>query len=283
MATNIVLVSAYICVSIAVGIMALRLAMRKVRAQLYTLGDYLTMGAIVFVLARLAFTHVVLIWGTNTSYVAVSVVTFSECRPFSGYWTVLPDPGVCCRAQLQLMTYGVLNIITDLMLIFLPLPLLLKIKLPFAQKFQLFFLFSLGFLIIGITIARLTENSEHSTSQADRVTYASAEILVAAFVVHAPTLYTLLRPRSDPKPMSRGIPYYISEHLRTAEDGHQTLSTLRQPVESKSQSHNANEQVADSLVDPDQEREPKTTFLDDASAKGILVTTEWFQNREVQE
>ena len=155
--------------------------------------------------------------------------------------------------------------------------------IPYHRKFQLFFLFSLGFLIIGITIARLTENSEHSTSQADRVTYASAEILVAAFVVHAPTLYTLLRPRSDPKPMSRGIPYYISEHLRTAEDGHQTLSTLRQPVESKSQSHNANEQVADSLVDPDQEREPKTTFLDDASAKGILVTTEWFQNREVQE
>ena len=68
MATNIVLVSAYICVSIAVGIMALRLAMRKVRAQLYTLGDYLTMGAIVFVLARLAFTHVVLIWGTNSKF-----------------------------------------------------------------------------------------------------------------------------------------------------------------------------------------------------------------------
>lgn len=40
------------------------------------------------------------------SYVIVQVVTFSECRPLSLYWRVLPDPGKCSQAQVQLITLG---------------------------------------------------------------------------------------------------------------------------------------------------------------------------------
>jgi len=41
------------------------------------------------------------------SYVAVQIVTFTECDPFYLYWTVSPDPGTCAEAQVQLVTLGV--------------------------------------------------------------------------------------------------------------------------------------------------------------------------------
>lgn len=114
------------------------------------------------------------------SYVAVQVVTFTECNPFDHYWIVLPDPGTCTEAQVQLITLGklphvprecgmlmilqgVLNIITDVMLIVLPLPVLAKLKRSFSQygisipwnihclsiarKIELYILFSLGVFI----------------------------------------------------------------------------------------------------------------------------------------
>lgn len=97
------------------------------------------------------------------TYIIVQTVTFTECDPFNHYWIVLPDPGItfplffvldlltnaglCCQAQLQLIVLGkpsrrsfqcntsntlispgVLNVITDLMLIALPIPILIMVK-----------------------------------------------------------------------------------------------------------------------------------------------------------
>lgn len=49
----------------AIGIIGLRLILRKIRGHVYTLGDYLSIAAIICALVRLALVHVVLIWGTN--------------------------------------------------------------------------------------------------------------------------------------------------------------------------------------------------------------------------
>lgn len=40
------------------------------------------------------------------TYIVVQVVTFAECRPLELYWRVLPDPGNCSQAQVQLITLG---------------------------------------------------------------------------------------------------------------------------------------------------------------------------------
>jgi hypothetical protein len=40
------------------------------------------------------------------SYVVVQVVTFTECRPLKLYWQVIPNPGKCSQAQVQLITLG---------------------------------------------------------------------------------------------------------------------------------------------------------------------------------
>ncbi|RFU24348.1 hypothetical protein B7463_g11990, partial [Scytalidium lignicola] len=50
---------------LAISIMALRLILRKVRAQKFEVSDYITMACIFFIIARCATIHVVLIWGSN--------------------------------------------------------------------------------------------------------------------------------------------------------------------------------------------------------------------------
>lgn len=50
---------------LAIGLIVLRLALRKVRGLQFTLGDRLAMGAILCAIVRLVLVHVILIWGTN--------------------------------------------------------------------------------------------------------------------------------------------------------------------------------------------------------------------------
>ncbi|KAJ5497821.1 hypothetical protein N7453_006872 [Penicillium expansum] len=127
------------------------------------------------------------------TYIVVQIVTFTECDPFNHYWIVLPDPGICCQAQLQLIVLGVLNIITDVMLIALPIPVLVIVKRSVVEKIQLAILFAVGLFIVAITIVRLPQNAKNSTAQVNRTTWASVELLAAAIVANAPVLYGLLK------------------------------------------------------------------------------------------
>ncbi|KAH8689480.1 hypothetical protein BGW36DRAFT_308633 [Talaromyces proteolyticus] len=127
------------------------------------------------------------------TYVVVQTVTFTECHPFDRYWIVLPDPGPCCRAQVQLIVLGVLNIVTDVMLIILPIPVLIMVRRSFTQKFQLGGLFALGLFIVAITIIRLPQNAQNSALQVNRTTWASTELLTAAIVANAPVIYGFWR------------------------------------------------------------------------------------------
>ncbi|KAL7918217.1 hypothetical protein ACQKWADRAFT_304811 [Trichoderma austrokoningii] len=129
------------------------------------------------------------------TYATVQILTFVECKPFHLYWQVVPDPGPCAEAQIQLIGLGVLNIITDFMLIILPLPVIFKLKAPPSRKAQLVVLFTLGIFIILITVIRLPINSHNATSQVNRTTWASTELLTAAIVVNAPTLYSFWNKR----------------------------------------------------------------------------------------
>lgn len=64
MATNS-LAAIWIFCGLAIVIMAIRLILGRVCRQKFDIGDRLTVAAIAFSLARIAFTHVIIIWGTN--------------------------------------------------------------------------------------------------------------------------------------------------------------------------------------------------------------------------
>ncbi|KAG4438043.1 hypothetical protein IFR05_006457 [Cadophora sp. M221] len=139
-------------------------------------------------------------WGKPTmmAFGAVFAVTFSasiistfvECRPFHLYWQVVPDPGNCSQAIVQLYIVGVCNMFTDLMLIFLPIPVLIKVRLSILKKLQLGFLFSIGFMIIIITAVRIPLTVQSKASETFRITWTTGEFLAATFVANAPKLYS---------------------------------------------------------------------------------------------
>ena len=87
------------------------------------------------------------------TYVVVQAVTFVECHPFHLYWQVMPNPGQrpippdfyireinliriignCTHALLQLSVFVALNIFTDILLIILPMPWLLRMQRSLKQ------------------------------------------------------------------------------------------------------------------------------------------------------
>src|SRR6266536_4043257 len=57
------------------------------------------------------------------TFVATVISDLAACQPVTHYWQVVPDPGSQCRqGYAHLLTMGVLNIITNLVLIVFPVP-----------------------------------------------------------------------------------------------------------------------------------------------------------------
>lgn len=68
------------------------------------------------------------------TFVGTVVGDLGACRPFRDYWQVEPSPAPQCRqGYAQLVTMGVLNIVTNFALILFPIPMMLQSRLPMKQ------------------------------------------------------------------------------------------------------------------------------------------------------
>lgn len=91
------------------------------------------------------------------TWAATTVTVFASCRPFTNYWQIFPNPGVMCQPAISPILIGVFlacNIITDVYLISIPIPVLLKARLRSSQKISLVCLFSCNILITGVSLTR---------------------------------------------------------------------------------------------------------------------------------
>ncbi|KAF2013505.1 hypothetical protein BU24DRAFT_434530 [Aaosphaeria arxii CBS 175.79] len=95
----------------------------------------------------------------TAAYVAIGFVVMEIlylgvwCRPFSQYWAVPPSNEQCSAATNHLITNSVLNISSDIIIIFIPMPLLFKVKLPLKNKAILIMLFLIGtFTIVAAAL-----------------------------------------------------------------------------------------------------------------------------------
>ncbi|CAD6505854.1 BgTH12-01341 [Blumeria graminis f. sp. triticale] len=140
-------------------------------------------------------------WLLLITFVIVIIADVSECRSFSGYWQVIPDPGPQCRqGYAQLLSMGTCNIITDLLLVIFPIPIIIKSKMKFKRKLQLVLLFSMSLLPVATTLYRLPHIIDRRGSQQYRSLLASVEILFATAVANALVLGSFVRDRGVKKP-----------------------------------------------------------------------------------
>ncbi|KAL2200365.1 hypothetical protein P885DRAFT_27374 [Corynascus similis CBS 632.67] len=134
------------------------------------------------------------------TFIAVVISDLVECQPFNHYWQVLPDPGGQCRqGYAQLLTMAVCNVMTDLMLVVLPVPVILSSSMSAKRKLQLVLLFSLSLAPVIVTIYRVPKIIEHNGSQQARSLYASVELLFATAAANALVLGSFVRDRGVKK------------------------------------------------------------------------------------
>lgn len=135
------------------------------------------------------------------TFLLVVVATLAECHPTSHYWQVIPDPGPQCRqAYAQLLTMGVADIITDILLVAFPIPIIVRSGMPLKRKISLTALFSLSVMLIAVTGARMPMVIHRRGLQQFRTVFASSEILAATIVSNSIILGSFLRDRGVKKP-----------------------------------------------------------------------------------
>lgn len=208
------------------------------------------------------------------TYVAATIAIFVECRPFNRYWQLSPDPGECVKGNAWLLTYEVGNIITDGMLLALPLPLLFHAKTTLSKRLRLLSLFSLGFFLIAVSIVRMVQGNKNARIQLSRTMWASIETLFASVVAMGPALYILIRPKSQQSS------YYLSSDGRTHPShslgGTFTSSKVRQGKSWTQNSSHRSHDLSGGTVESrawTELRNLERQDAEDATTKGILAVT----------
>ncbi|SPO05961.1 related to integral membrane protein PTH11 [Cephalotrichum gorgonifer] len=151
------------------------------------------------------------------TFAAVVISDLAECRPsFQHYWQVVPDPGPQCRqGYANLLTLATANVLTDLLLVFFPVPIILRSSMPLKRKIQLVLLFSLSLAVVATTLYRVPHTIWKHGSQQYRSLMASVELLFAAAAANTLVLGSFVRDRGVKKPKFR----YGSEDLESGIDG----------------------------------------------------------------
>ncbi|EEU33546.1 uncharacterized protein NECHADRAFT_56504 [Fusarium vanettenii 77-13-4] len=90
------------------------------------------------------------------SGVAIILTIALTCRPFHHLWQVWPDPGRQCEPQNLVFFVVILtfNLVTDVCVMLVPIPVLRGIQINRWKKCGLYFLFSLGFFCMFAAILR---------------------------------------------------------------------------------------------------------------------------------
>lgn len=135
-----------------------------------------------------------------STFVVVVIATLAECQPFDHYWQVRPDPGPSCRAgYANLIAMGTCDVITDLLLIAFPVPIILMAQMSVKRKIGLVILFCLSSVLVAITCYRVPSVIEHKGAQPYRSLIASLEILAATAVSNMVVIGSFVRDRGVKK------------------------------------------------------------------------------------
>ncbi|EFX02433.1 hypothetical protein CMQ_2482 [Grosmannia clavigera kw1407] len=132
-----------------------------------------------------------------TSWVTVLLSILLGCRPMSKNWQIYPNPGNYCQpaiSRIDIFVTVVLNVITDVYLLSIPVPMLWAANLRPTKKLGLIVLFSGGAFVTVAGILRcvlILTNPVTGAQQAG--SWAVRETFVAVVTSNAPIIFPLLR------------------------------------------------------------------------------------------
>ncbi|KAJ4190972.1 hypothetical protein NW755_005184 [Fusarium falciforme] len=128
------------------------------------------------------------------SYLAVFLTVTFGCFPTRKNWQVVPDPGEKCTFRRQnLVVTTVLNVLTDSMILGIPLPLLWKLQIPLRRKIVIGLLLSSGLFVIAAAIIRATLTLSAHPSALAVNEWGVRETLVGIITVNIPILRPMFK------------------------------------------------------------------------------------------
>jgi hypothetical protein len=128
------------------------------------------------------------------TFLAVIIADLAECHPFAHYWQVVPDPGGQCRqGYVHLLTLTICNVLTDVLLVVFPVPIVLKSRLSVGRKALLIGLLCLHIFSVIVAIYPVPAILREGGYQGTRTTWASVEILMATFAANALAIGSFVR------------------------------------------------------------------------------------------
>ncbi|KAJ5570470.1 Major facilitator superfamily domain general substrate transporter [Penicillium hispanicum] len=102
----------------------------------------------------------------NAAGLALTMVNVFQCRPVSAaFLSSIPSYAHCTDILTLYLSSSPVNIITDLAILFLPMPILTHMRLPYKQKVILVITFSFGFFVAVVDVIRIAFLQQAATSR----------------------------------------------------------------------------------------------------------------------
>ncbi|CEJ59801.1 hypothetical protein PMG11_08405 [Penicillium brasilianum] len=131
------------------------------------------------------------------TYIATICSILFGCHPMHKNWQIYPDPGNYCQpavSKIDIYVTVVLNVVTDIYLISIPAPMLLKARLHWREKLELLVLFSGGLFVMMAGILRCVLILTAGANGAQQAgSWACRETFVAVVIGNVPMIYPLFR------------------------------------------------------------------------------------------
>ncbi|KAM3502059.1 hypothetical protein MY10362_005115 [Beauveria mimosiformis] len=123
------------------------------------------------------------------SYVATIGVVLFRCLPFHRNWQVYPYPGDECGTPNQIfLTLVITNVSTDLLILYIPLPLLWVVKIPLGKKIIYCLWLTTGIFVIVASLLRCILSIRYANEVDVSTIWAIRETFVGIICVNAPIL-----------------------------------------------------------------------------------------------
>lgn len=101
----------------------------------------------------------------NVAGLVFTLMCIFQCRPISQIFSLSPDRKKCIDIVTLYLVSAPVNILTDLIILFLPMPLLTGLALPSKQKIILIATFALGGFVTIVAVMRIAYLQETSTAR----------------------------------------------------------------------------------------------------------------------
>lgn len=102
----------------------------------------------------------------NAAGLALTLLNVFQCRPLSAvFLSTVPSYAHCTDILTLYLSSSPVNITTDLAILFLPMPILTQMRLPYKQKVILVITFGFGFFVAVIDVIRIAFLQRAATSR----------------------------------------------------------------------------------------------------------------------